>query len=221
MRNIAFIVVLLSSRLVAAQEKAIPVDQEPFHKVAMKNNYVEVMRVTIPPGRRSLLHTHSHNRAAVNLSDSTLEEEVPGKESSQAFFTRAGSVSLQVIGEQPFTHRIGNVGKTAFEVVDIELLKRPDGLTAMAITPPAAEDASFRAYRWALAPGASTPEHTHSRPYLIIAATPMLLAMKASDGSSIEHPVKTGDFHWVDGRVTHILTNRGKATGIIVEVELK
>lgn len=217
----ALIVLFLSSGLVAAQEKAVPMDQEPFHKVVLKNDYVEVMHVTIPSGQKSLLHTHSHNRIAVILSESTLKEEIPGKELSQAFVTRTGSVSSQAIGKQHFTHRIDNIGKTAFEVVDIELLKRPDGPTAKAFTSPAAEDESFRAYRWALAPSASTPEHTHSRPYLIIAATPMQLAMKAPDGSSMEHPVKAGDFHWIDSNVTHILTNRGKETGIIIEVELK
>ena len=54
------IAVLLFSGLVAAQEKVVPVDQEPFHKVVLINDYIEVMHVKIPPGQISMLHSHSH-----------------------------------------------------------------------------------------------------------------------------------------------------------------
>ena len=221
MRNMFLVAVLFSSGLVAAQEKVVPADQEPFHKVVLKNDYIEVMHVTIPPGQSTALHTHSHNRAAVILSESTLREDVPGKAPAQTMVVRAGSVSSQEIANQPYSHRINNVGKTTFDVLDIEVLKRPDGPATEAITTPAAENAGLRIYRWPIAPGASTPQHTHSRPYLIIAATPMQLVMKAPDGSSMEHPIKAGDFHWIDSKVTHTLTNNGKEASILVEVELK
>jgi mannose-6-phosphate isomerase-like protein (cupin superfamily) len=45
--------------------------------------------------------------------------------------------------------------------------------------------------------------------------------MKAPDGGSMDHPVKTGDFHWIDSKVTHTLTNNGKESGVIIEVELR
>ncbi len=221
MRHMILIAVFLAASLAAAQEKIVPADQEPFHKVVLKNDYIEVMHVTIPPGQSTMLHTHSHNRVAVILSESSLNEDVPGKKSAQPMIVHAGSISSLEIANQPYTHRLNNVGKTPFEVLDIELLNRPDGPAIQSVTIPAAENPSLRAYRWALAPGASTPEHSHVRPYLIIAATPMQLVMKAPDGSSMEHPIKAGDFHWIDTKVTHTLTNNGKEAGIIVEVELK
>ena len=49
----------------------------------------------------------------------------------------------------------------------------------------------------------------------------MQLRMTSPDGASLEHPVKAGDLHWVDSRVTHVLANRGTEAGVIVEVELK
>jgi hypothetical protein len=49
----------------------------------------------------------------------------------------------------------------------------------------------------------------------------MQLLMKSPDGASMEHPTKAGDLHWVDTRITHVLTNRGTEAGVIVEVELK
>jgi len=63
--------------------------------------------------------------------------------------------------------------------------------------------------------------HAHLRPYLIIAVTKMQLKMTAPDGPSFSHEIQPGDFHWIDSKVTHTLTNEGAAEGQIVEVELK
>jgi hypothetical protein len=63
--------------------------------------------------------------------------------------------------------------------------------------------------------------HTHTRPYLIVAVTPMQLKMTAPDGQSRAEQVKTGEFHWVNAPVTHALANEGTTEGLIVEFELK
>jgi len=212
---------LFSPMLVRAQGSAVPVDQEAAHKVVLKNEFVEVMHVTVVPGQSTMLHTHSHDRVAVNLSESTVNEDVPGKRPPRTVVTSAGSVSVQACAKQGCTHSIHNRGKTTFEALDIELLKRPAGPAASPVAAPAAESRSFRVYRWALTPGDSSQEHTHSRPYLIIAATPMQLLMKTPGGRSMDHLVKAGDFHWIDSKVTHILTNNGKEAGVIIEVELQ
>jgi mannose-6-phosphate isomerase-like protein (cupin superfamily) len=49
----------------------------------------------------------------------------------------------------------------------------------------------------------------------------MQLLMASPDGRSMEHRVDAGDVHWIDARVTHVLTNKGTEPGILVEVELK
>ncbi len=221
MNSTFFIAVLFFSGLVIAQERVVPADQESLHKVELKNDYIEVLHVTIPPGQSTLLHTHSHDRTAVVLSNSTVKEDILGKEQNQAPAANAGSVSPQEHVKQHFTHRLKNIGTKPFEVLDIELLKRPDGPATEPIGIPASESNSFRTYRWTIAPGSSTPEHTHLRPYLIIAATPMQLLMKSPGGDSMEHPVKAGDFHWVDSKVTHTLINNGKESGTIIEVEIR
>ena len=76
-------------------------------------------------------------------------------------------------------------------------------------------------YNWVLAPGATSAMHTHKRPYLIVAATPLHLKMTAPGGRSFMETLKAGDFHWVDFKVMHTLTNEGEAKGQIVEIELK
>jgi quercetin dioxygenase-like cupin family protein len=123
--------------------------------------------------------------------------------------------------KSPLTHKVINAGETDFDVLDVEALRRSDGPHGKPIGPVAAENASMRAYRYELAPGESSPQHAHERPYLIVAATPMELKMTSPDGQSSSHPVKPGDLHWIDQKVTHTLTNNGKGKAVIVEVELK
>jgi len=216
-----FAVLSILAAALLAQEAPVPVDQEPLHKLVLKNDYVEVLHVTLAPGQSSQLHTHSHDGAAVRLTNATVSTDVPGKGPTNPQSVRPGDVSANSCAKQPLTHRVNNVGTTTFEVVDVEFLRRPEGPPAGPIAAPAAENESARVYRWALAAGDSTPQHTHARPYLVIAATPMQLLMQAPDGASMEHPVKPGDLHWVDSKVTHTLTNRGTENGVIVELELK
>ena len=122
---------------------------------------------------------------------------------------------------EPLTHRVNNIGSTVFDVIDVQILSRPAGPESPAITTPAAENAKMRVYRYELAPGAAAPQHSHTRPYLVIAATDINLRMTSPDGSSMEHPVKAGDMHWVDSAVTHTLMNHGAAKAVLVEIELK
>lgn len=119
------------------------------------------------------------------------------------------------------THRVRNVGTTLFDVLDVQILKRPAGPAAPPSSAPAAENPQMRVYRYELAPGAGSAQHVHSRPYLLVAATDMDLRMTAPDGASMAHPVKAGDLHWVESAVTHTFVNEGKASGVLVEFELK
>ncbi len=70
---------LLAAPLAASPETPVPVDQEPRHRRVLRNDYVEVMRVTLPPGESTLLHTHSHDGAAVRLAPATITMDVPGE----------------------------------------------------------------------------------------------------------------------------------------------
>jgi quercetin dioxygenase-like cupin family protein len=207
--------------LCMAQEKPIPVEQEPHHKIVLQNDLVQVMHVTLSPGERTLYHTHSHDRAAVELSACSITQQSFGGAEGPPSPTQAGDLSMSPQINGGYSHRVHNVASVMFEVLDIEFLRRPEKSSDALAGPIAAENPSARAYKWTLAPGTQTPQHTHTRPYLIVMATPMQLKMTAPDGQSFTHTVKAGDFHWVDAPVTHVLSNDGSTAGTIVELELK
>jgi len=204
----------------SAQQAPVPVEQEPHHHVVLKNDDVLVMHVTLPAGETTLYHTHSRDRVSVALTSTLLAQQELGKPEGRPNTTHPGDISA-ITSSGPYTHRLRNPGPATFEVVDVEFFHRPKNPTSKPAAPVAAENPSARVYKWVLEPGASTPMHTHERPYLILAVTPLQLKMTAPDGSSMSHEIKAGDFHWVDAKVTHTLANAGSAEGEIVEIELK
>jgi quercetin dioxygenase-like cupin family protein len=218
---IVVICILMCAYISLSQETPVPVEQEPRHHVVLKNDSVLVMHVTIPPGDTTLYHIHSHNRAVVYLSNSTITQQKLGEPEGPHEMTKPGEASALTMGETPLTHRVKNVGATPFEVIDVEFLAHAPTSTTPPAAQVAAENPSARIYHWTLAPGAVTGTHTHESPYLIIAATPMMLKMTSPDGKSMTHEIKAGDFHWIDSKVTHSLANEGTTEGQIIEIELK
>ena len=217
------VILLLSllSMVAMAQEKAVPSDQDPMHKTVFQNSYVIVLRVTLGEGQSTGWHTHSRDAMAVRLSTAKTKMQNLGQDKGQIVDHYPGEVSANDYVKSPLTHKVSNAGETTFDVFDVEAFKKFEGPHGNAIGPVAAENATMRAYKYELAPGQSSPEHTHERPYQIVAATPMQLKMTGPDGQAMEHHVDTGDLHWIDQKVTHTLTNSGQEKGVIVEIEWK
>ena len=202
------------------QDAPVPVEREPHHRVVLKNDSVLVMRVNLPPGESTLYHTHSHDRAAVDLAHNAITQQKPGGVEGSPSTSRPGDV-LAFTLDSPFTHRVKNVGSGLMDLIDVEFLTRPKQPAGPASATVVAENASARLYRWTIAPGTVSPMHDHERPYLIVATTGFKLKMSAPDGRSLSEEVKPGDFHWIDAKVTHSLANEGNTAGEIVEIELK
>jgi len=219
--NVAPAFILLT--LFATQEASapVPVEQEPHHHLVLKNDNLLVLRVILQPGESSLYHVHSVDDVAVWLGNTSSAQQLPNEPESAPVEQKPGNVTLRTLRETPFTHRVHNVGKGLFDVLDVEILQRPEHPSSAVAGPVAGENPSARVYKWTLAPGGATPMHTHERPYLIVAATGFNLKMTAPDEQSATHEIKPGDFHWVTSKVTHSLANAGSGEGQIVEIELK
>ena len=212
-----------SSFVFAAQEVSapVPVENEPLHHVVLKNESVVVIHLTLPPSERTLYHTHTHDRVAIPLSSTSITQQVWNEKEGPPSRSDPGGFSALTLAGSSYTHRVHNVGTNPYDVLDVELLVRPQSPSPVAAATVAAENPSARIYNWVLAPGSMSAMHTHARPYLIVAVSGFTLKMSAPNGQSITHEIKRGDFHWVDAKVTHTLGNAGSADGQIVEIELK
>ena len=209
--------------LFSAQESAapVPVEQEPHHHLLLKNESLMVLRVTLQPGEWSQYHIHSVDDVAVWIGHCSASQQLLNQPESAPVEQIPGNISLRTLRETPLKHRVHNLGPGLFDVLDVELLQRPEHPSTGAAGPVAGENPSARVYKWKIVPGGVTPMHTHDRPYLIIAATGFDLKMTAPDGQSTTHEIKAGDFHWVPTKVTHTLANAGTSEGQVVEIELK
>jgi quercetin dioxygenase-like cupin family protein len=117
------------SRPVTAPEHAVeggtepvPVEREPHHRWIFENQYVRVLDVVLAPGQSTLFHTHSHDSIAVRLTDSTVREQPFGKEWRAPSKLLPGQSRYMQGTQEPYTHRVENIGRTPFHVIDIELL---------------------------------------------------------------------------------------------------
>ena len=117
MRFIDFQQFLFWGVFAMAQQAGVPVDQEPMHKVVSKNEYVEVIHVSIPPGRSTLFHTHSHDSAVLDLTEAQIRIDVPGN-SSEVRQTHPGDVSAPGYSKAPFTHRSITSARRRFKALD-------------------------------------------------------------------------------------------------------
>jgi quercetin dioxygenase-like cupin family protein len=199
---------------------SVPVENEPMHKVMFKNESVTVIHLTAAWRAYSLslaqARPHCHRLSATLVAQQKMNEP-----EGSATSTKPGNISAITLTDASYTHRVHNVGKEPYEVLDIEPDHRPTIPSPDAAAPIAAENPSARVYRWVLAPGATSPMHTHMRPYIIVSVTPINLKMTSPDGQSSSHDVGSGDFRWVDAKVAHTLGNAGTTPGQMIEVELK
>jgi beta-alanine degradation protein BauB len=97
--------------------------EEPHHKWKFQNQYVLVTEVTLAPGESTYFHKHAHDNISVQLSAGTIQIQLLGKNWQPPVELKPGMVRYIPGDEHPYTHRVKNVGKTTFRVIDIELLK--------------------------------------------------------------------------------------------------
>jgi len=220
-RNAAIVLALaLSGAAASGQDAPVPVEEEPLHRTVLKNRYIQVFRIALPAGERTLMHIHARDDAAVRLSEATVTSQAAGQPMGAPETAHPGMVSARQNEPRPLTHLVQNVGTTTFHVMDVQILERPEGPLVPAIFEPAAENPQMRVYRYELAPGAVSDRHTHERPYLLIAATRADI-QQVSPASSTVRRWSAGEFEWVEATVTHSLRNGGRDPAILIEFELK
>jgi quercetin dioxygenase-like cupin family protein len=208
----------------ASTPSAVPIEQEPAHRLVLKNEYVRVFEITLPPGDATLWHVHLHDGVVVDLSDATIEDQ-PEHGEVETIRLRRGDVAY---GATPSarTHRVRNVGETTFHIVYIELLTPPDVSTdrtdAAGPDPRVVlENDRVRALRRILAPGESTPMHTHEARGAGVPVTSGRLEISTPEGAARSVELKVGGVQWIEPGTTHGLKDVGDAPVEIVDIELR
>ncbi len=210
----------------ASAQSAVPIEQEPAHRLVLQNANVRVFDVWLPPGEDSLWHVHRHDGISVRLADATVDDQ-PTDGQAETFRLRRGAVAY---GATPTarTHRVRNVGETAFHNIYIELLTVPDVVKDRMGAAAAASDRRVefendrvRALRRILAPGESTAVHTHAASAVAVLVTAGRLEIISAEGVARTRELNSGAVQWIERGTTHSLKNVGNAPMEIVDIEPK
>jgi hypothetical protein len=177
---------------------AVPVDQEPQHKLVFKNEFVRIIDATLPPGYVTLNHTHAADSVAVTISNGR-EGEAALRGLGRAGFSRGG-----------YSHVVTNGGHGVMRYIVVEPV-RTDRPNATPASLPGhtleTENDRVRIYRVKLAAGESMEPHTHLAGRVEVTVT---------------GPGGPGSRSWISGGENHPLKVPAGGTALdLVELEPK
>ncbi len=210
-----------------AEDGAVPITQEPHHKLVLDNEYTRVFDVTVPAKQSTLLHQHDHDYLAVILEPAEVQNAVVGRPVTPGHAGK-GEVRFAVA---PITHKLTVTGDTPFRNITIEVLKKKEqpakepergldvghgGMTDIVV-----DNAEVRVQEVQIAAGGMLHKHTHRFPFLVIALSDADLHNMPQGKPASDVHQKFGEVKWIDAGSTHEMMNMGKQEAHFVEVEFK
>jgi hypothetical protein len=176
---------------------AINVEQEPRHHLVFANDSVRVIDLHMPPGWRSLKHSHVRDNVAVMIDSGRTDPES---------LARVGRVTFQKGG---YSHVAANTAPAEAHFLDIEILTsgaKANDTRELAAHTLELENDRVRVYRVTLAPGQSMVGHSHGHGWLSV---------------TIKGGGPPGSFQWHDALSTDAMKNSGTSPLVMVEIEPK
>ncbi|MGE0451220.1 MAG: hypothetical protein AB7Q29_16730 [Vicinamibacterales bacterium] len=173
---------------------AVPLDQEPHHRVVFANEYVRIIDAVFPPLAVSQYHSHQYDNIAVTIR--------PGREDAQG----QSRIGFAAFSRGGYSHVVTNPNTVPMRFIDVELLAPPpytdrgEGLDDHELT---LSTPRANVYRVRLAPGQRMAEHRHGAAYVSI-------VVRGPDA---------GTWRWHDADEASAPLVAGKQTLEIVEVE--
>ena len=205
----------------------VEITSEPNHHLVLQNSYVRVFQVEAPPHASTLMHRHRHDYIFVTLGTTEISNEVPGK--APARMKLQDGETRFVPGN--FAHVVRNLSDTPFRNVTIELLRaqkadpaEQDDDRSLHVLHGGTQDVLFvkdgvRVSEVELQTAGVEPKHHHAWPRLVVAITDLTFRndQVGKPPSNIE--MKSGDVKWLDGGMTHTITNVGPKDAKFVMLE--
>ena len=187
---------LMCAAAVGAQTPAaVPVQDEPLHRTVLRNTQVMVLRIQIPAGVESLMHTHENDAVHITLQGSDVRETTPkGWWASNHAASPDGLTYFSALGGKPYTHQIRNTGARDTDVVSVELLGN-------APTSPLALGELPGAKQISVSPRARV-ERLDSKSSITLPPSPanaVLVSLRGGTLGGLESPavMSPGSVHWI------------------------
>lgn len=222
---IAVLPLLALVRPAAAEE--VEITAEPSHHLAIENAYVRAFKVSVAPHAATLMHRHRHDYVFVTLGDTSISNEVEGKEPVQVKLSDGDTR----FAAGNFAHIARNLSDTPFRNVTIEFLQ--DEKKRAEPSPwkkDSGEETStgmhgkilfvkdgVRVSEIELSTKSAMPKNGHDGPMLLVAVTDLELGPNADGKGSPRKALKAGDLWWSDGSSALVNEGSGPARFVILE----
>ena len=215
-------IILTVIPVAGADPVAVPVYEEPRHRLVFDKAPVKIMNVNIPPGDVSLYHYHEDPTLYIAIGGALMRSQDLGKEWGKPDPNSrhgTGSFVFRNYRLTPQSHRVENLDQSSFRLVGI-VHKGPG--TAVKVKDPEAgiDNDWFRGRRFHLAPGTGTPMHLHEHPVLVVQVSDGSTHVVTAGRPTAEKTV-TGNWSWHPAGSRHVLQNTGSTDTDLVEVEIK
>ncbi len=205
-------------------DSAVGIEQEPRHKLVLNTPLLRAFDAVLQPGDTTLYHQHERDSVYVSIVGSDTQSQEPGKATETRAPNEPGKVWFRDNAKTPLVHKVSNIGKTAYRVIDIEAMAGASEREPLAPLPqayqPVLENDRVRVSRLVLAPGGQTELRPMPRPRLLVVvrASRMLIDWKPNHTLFDPDP---GDLHFMDRPGEQKISNNGDQTLELVQVELK
>jgi len=187
---------LLSCGTVSAQSPApVLVQDEPRHRPVLRNAQVMVLRIQIPAGDESLMHTHENDAVHITVQGSDIRETTPrGWWASNHAASPDGLTYFSALGGKPYTHQIRNTGSRDTHIVSVELFGSASGNPRVLDALPGAEHIADNLR--------TRVERLKSYSALAVPPSPanaVLVSLRAGTLSGLEvaNAMSPGSVHWI------------------------
>ncbi|MGI8783057.1 MAG: hypothetical protein ACR2L2_05335 [Acidobacteriota bacterium] len=192
------------------------------YKVVAEDSTVRVLEATLAPGAKTAMHTHPYLVAVMleagsvrwTMKDGSVVNSQPGEKRGTVLAMDAQS------------HAAENTGKTTARVILVEF-KKPAPAAGKARNPTmpspfktVADTPYARVFEGEVAPGQSTPQHTHFSDHMLLSLNDGTAEAVGADGQK-QILVMKKDTPVLAKAGSHRTTNTGKTATRVVIVEPK
>lgn len=215
--HLILFLLLLTSKITAQ----VPINEEPFHKVVLENEYLRLLDGRVPALDTTLLHIHAANSVVVFLSNSTFGIQNIG-EKPTVTKVNPGDVVYRAYGDKPVNHKVWDQSNSLFHFWVIELTMQ--GLGNDACSPLSLRNAQLqwqeklvRAYKLKMVKGESINLPKSNCAYLVMSIS----GETSIDWQQNVRSLRPDDFLFISPRNEIKISNTGKEMTECVLLELK
>jgi hypothetical protein len=215
---------------VAAQ---VPLSKEPHHRLVFENAQLRILDVNIPAGTTSLDHLHDLDVVTVSMTAGPATRiETTGQ--WQARNPRPlGDATVAEYAGKPASHRVENVGKTAYQLFAVENLRKsgwsPTPPVSALATKLTSDARAFRVYDVRLVEQSSQTSHTHAVPTIAVLIAGKVMSDGPDKQAKANAPAavglkqldQPGQWVLVPAGDTHHVVRLGTTDARLVEIEVR